>query len=72
MFYKVPNVSLCEICEADDCNEACLIKASQQRSSSNETASTGRSSDGKGAAATIYSHTSFVALICIALTQLAL
>lgn len=69
MFYKVPNVSLCEICEADDCTEACLIQASKQRSSTSDTAA-GRSSDGKGTANRKFPQMPLFALILISVTNI--
>lgn len=33
MFYSIPEASLCDICENEDCGESCKIRADKQKSS---------------------------------------
>lgn len=30
-FYKLPETTLCDICEGDDCGDSCTIRAEEQR-----------------------------------------
>lgn len=37
MFYSIPEASLCDICENDDCGEACAIRADEQKAEDTHT-----------------------------------
>lgn len=36
MFYSIPEASLCDICENEDCGESCKIRADKQKSNIGE------------------------------------
>lgn len=37
MFYSIPEASLCDICENEDCGETCTIRADKQKAEDTRT-----------------------------------